>query len=279
MVMSYKEYHYKSLEAKDIDPSILCLKYLADRYELNIEQRYWIAFLYGCTYSATTTFYIYNEFPDYINADLNRMSRWWDLNKHKLIFQTDRLRIKSNNQFIQAVRSYRSLCGTSQGRYFVCKNWVEMYKKIEAIKYFGRFSLFNYLDVLNAITDIIHKPTYLNMLEAESCRNGIAFSIDRPDLVTHGTKRKLTKNEMILLHNTFKEYLQSYQGNVFQIETTLCAYKKYRIGGKRYVGYYIDRMGEEIKKMSENVKEGVFWDVLWQFRNETFDRKYLSEYA
>ena len=277
--MSYKEYHDRSMEAKDVDPSILCLKYLADRYELNMEQRYWIAFLYGCTYSATTTFYMYNEFPDYINADLNRMSKWWDLNKHKLIFQTDRLRIKSNNQFIQAVRSYRYLCGNLQSRYFTCSNWGVMYSKINEIKYFGRFSLFNYLDVLNSITDITHKPTYLNMLDAESCRNGIAFSIGREDLVTHGTKKKLTKKDVILLHNTFKEYLKSYQGNVFQIETTLCAYKKYRIGEKRYVGYYIDRMGEEIKKMSENVKKGVFWDVLWQFRKETFDRKYLSEYA
>lgn len=275
--MSYKEYHDRSMEAKDVDPSIICLQYLADRYELNIEQRYWISFLYGCTYSATTTFYIYNEFPDYIKADLGRMSDWWDNNKHKLVFQTDRLRIKSNNQFIQAVRSYRSLCGTSQRRYFKCSNWTQMYNKIEAIKYFGRFSLFNYLDVLNSITDITHKPTYLNMLEAESCRNGLAFSINRPDLVTHGTKRRLQKEDLVMLHEVFKGYLRNYNGNVFQIETTLCAYKKYRIGEKRYIGYYIDRIAKEIEKMSENVRQGVYWDVLWQFRYETFEQKYLVE--
>ena len=65
MVKTYTQYHNESLKAKDIDPSVTCLRYLAERYELNLEQRYWIAFLYGTCYSATTTFYMYNEFPDY----------------------------------------------------------------------------------------------------------------------------------------------------------------------------------------------------------------------
>lgn len=272
-ILSYDEYHNLSMLAKDVDPSVICLKYLADRYELNIEQRYWIAFLYGTCYCAPTVFYMYNEFPDFEGVDTARLQKWWDSKKECLIFQTDRQRIKSNNQFVDSFKSYKALVGNSQQTYFQTTDWKQTYKRIEAIKYFGRFALFNYLDVLNQITDVNHKPPYLNMVEAESCRNGLAYAIGREDLV----EAKLTKQSAELLHKAFLEMLKTKQGNIFQIETTLCAYKKYR-WGKRYVGYYIDRMYNEIKKMAQNVPDGVYWDVLMQFRQETFETKYLIEY-
>jgi hypothetical protein len=276
--ISYESFHRAMFTAKDIDPSILCLKYLADRFELNIEQRYWIAFLYGCTYCAPTVFYIYNEFPDYQNINLKRMSDWWDKNKDTLIFQTDRLRIKSNNQFISSVESYKSLCGNSQRSFLNRGSVSEIYNRILKIKFFGRFSLFNYLDVLNSITDIDSEPRYLDMKEAVSCRNGVAFSMERLDLMNHTSKKKLKKEDLELLHNKFVQYLRSnkIEGNVFQIETTLCAYKKYRLG-KRYIGYYIDRMYSEIKKIENLVPDGVYWNVLWEFREETFDHHLLKE--
>ena len=100
LIKSYHEYHTLSMAAKDVDPSVICLRYLAERFELNIEQRYWIAFLYGTCYCAPTVFYMYNEFPDFEGVDVDRMQKWWDEKKSLLIFQTDRLRIKSNNQFV-----------------------------------------------------------------------------------------------------------------------------------------------------------------------------------
>ena len=85
--MDYIDYHIKSSEAKDIDPSNDCLRYVADRFELNIEQRYWLAFLFGTCYSATMVYYVYNEFPDYENVNVDRLQRWWDANKNKTLFQ------------------------------------------------------------------------------------------------------------------------------------------------------------------------------------------------
>lgn len=270
--LTYTEFHNQSMIAKDVDPAVICLKYLADRFELNLEQRYWIAFLYGTCYCAPTTFYMYNEFPDYQKTDINRMVKWWNAKKDKLVFQTDRLRIKSNDQFVESFISYKSLVKNNQQKYFVSKSWQEIYKKIEAIKYFGRFTLFNYLDVLNQITDVNHKPTYLNMIEAESCRKGLCFAIKKDDWVD----KKLSSNMAKILHNEFIKILNTHSGNIFQIETTLCSYKKYR-WDKRYVGFYIDRMYNEIKKLESSINDGVAWECLWQFRKETFDQKYLIE--
>ena len=42
-MISYEEYHNKSMLKKDVDPSVICLKYIADRFELNLSQRYWMA--------------------------------------------------------------------------------------------------------------------------------------------------------------------------------------------------------------------------------------------
>lgn len=42
--------------------------------------------------------------------------------------------------------------------------------------------------------------------------------------------------------------------------------------GARYVGFYLDRMHSEIKKMAKDVDEGVYWDVLWQYREETYNK-------
>jgi hypothetical protein len=272
--ISYEQYHNASLQAKDVDPSVIALKYIADRFELNMSQRYWIAFLYGTNYCATTTFLIYNEFPDFENVDVNRLQKWWDRNKHNLIFQTDRLRIKTSNQFVPTFISYKQITKGNQREYFAgCKHWKECYDRITAIRNFGRFSAFNYLDVLNQITDTKHAPTYLNMIEAESCRNGLCYAIGREDLVG----KKMTKQIAIELHNKFIQFMKIYSGNIYQIETTLCAYKKYR-HGQRYIGFYIERMRKEIDTMQNRFKEGIAWEALWQFRSETFDKIYLNEY-
>jgi hypothetical protein len=270
--INYLEYHSKSMEAKDVDPSVLCLKYLADRFELNTSQRYWIAFLYGTNYCATTTFLMYNEFPDYELVNVKRLSKWWDEKKSKLIFQSDRLRIKTGNSFIPAFESYRSLArGNQQGYFDMAKNSDQVYKLITNIKHFGRFSCFNYLDVLNEITPTHHSPKYLNMMEAESCRKGLCYAIGKPEWVNE----QLTRSRAIQLHNEFIKLTKMNIGNIYQIETTLCAYHKYN-KGQRHVGYYIERMRKEIEKM-EAENYGVAWETLWQFREETFDKKYLNE--
>lgn len=270
----YFQFHHAMLEAKDIDPSITCLAYLANRYELNIEQRYWLSFLYAMCYSATTVFYIYNEFPDFETVDVARLERWWKKSKRELIFQTDRQRIRSNDQFIEAFVSYKSLVRNSQQAYFYGKNWKQIYVSIEKIKHFGRFTLFNYLDVLNQITDVNAHPLYLDLENADSCTNGLLYAIGKDKLVN----KKLNAQQYKALHGIFANLRKEYKGNIFQLETTLCAYKKYR-HGQRYVGYYIERMRKEIQTMEKRINEGVCWDVLWEFRAETFDKKYLLELA
>lgn len=284
------EYHIKSSQAKDIDPSNDCLRYVADRFELNIEQRYWLAFLFGTCYSSTNVYYIYNEFPDYENVDVNRLQRWWDSNRNKTLFQTDRLRVKTQNKFVETFVSYSNLLnGRSQSDFFQSlkqptkqMTYDNCYKDLSEIRNFGRFTMFIYLEMVNVLTGYELEPTYLDLKNAESCRNGLVYHLGNYELDTHKTKNKLEPKHIKYLQYKFKELhneiklLNIDHTNIWNIETTLCAYKKYN-KGKRYIGYYIERQRQEIQKMEANVKDGVDWSVLWDFRNETYDRKWLKE--
>jgi len=289
-MVDYIDYHVRSSEAKDIDPSNDCLRYISDRFELNIEQRYWLAFLFATCYSATNVYYIYNEFPDYENVDVNRLQRWWDKNKQKTLFQTDRLRVKTQDRLVETFVSYKQLLnGSTQHNYFNSLKqpsrqltYDNCYQDLLSIRNFGRFTMFIYLEMVNVLTDYDLEPTVLNLKEAESCRNGLVYHLGRNELDTHGTKKRLNTKQIKYLQYEFSKLhddikrLRIEHTNIWNIETTLCAYKKYKLG-KRYIGYYIERQRKEIDKMQQNVNTGVDWSVLWDFRNETYDRKWLKE--
>jgi hypothetical protein len=281
--MSYIEYHAKSYITGDIDPAYPMLEYICDRFELNTEQRYWLSFLYGCCYCGPTVFYIYNEFPDYENVDVARLTRWWYANKSKLLFQTDRLRIRSNDQFIPAFVSYRELCVERQSsfmsQYVHDKlpqvSYDTMYTiLLENVKYFGRYSMFLWLECMHRLTGIPIQPTKLNWKEANNCLNGLLYAnMGLTTLCTEVKKPidyecKIADSLLISTMQQIRDIHPTYRTDIWNVETTLCAYYKY-LHGKRYVGFYRDRQMDEINIMETNTRgSGVCWDVLHDFRKE-----------
>jgi hypothetical protein len=149
----------------------------------------------------------------------------------------------------------------------------------------GRFKLFLLLEAVHVVTGLPITPDAFPLEEAQSSRNGLCFALGRDDLLCgHDYPRdSLDRAEMGWLHTKFMELLELMQKefpntrvDIWNVETTLCAYKKWH-RGKRYPGYYIDRQGKEIQSMQENVQEGVCWEVLWQFREEAYDWNLLVE--
>lgn len=287
--MTYEEYHARSLEAGDIDPSYEMLRYVCDRFELTTEQRYWLAFLYATCYSGPTVFYIYNEFPDYENVDVDRLWRWWNENKGRCVFQTDRRWVKSKNSFVPMFESYRDWCaGVTQGQKWQSLNSGDPFLTYDIafedcgkIEQMGRFSLFLFLEAVHVVTGFPMKPRSMDIREADSCRNGLAEAIGRPKLNTHLSGARLPTPALEYLQGCFDMMVSKLtaadpRNTVCNIETTLCAYKKYKLG-KRYIGYYLDRQAGEIEAMQKNVREGVDWSVLWDYRRETYQKQFLKE--
>lgn len=271
--MGYLNYHLESSVIRDIDPANDCLRYVADRFELNMEQRYWLAFLYSTCYCGPTVFYIYNEFPDYENVNVDRLERWWKSNKHKLIFQTDRLRIKTQNKFVETFQSYQHMLnGATQQEYM--RRWLTPYNQhtynqaydgVTSVRNVGRFTAFIWLEMISVLTDFKCVPDRLDWAYADNCRKGLCYAFYGEDKVL---PTEVMDKMMDWLGKAFTSQ-HCEHSNIYNIETTLCAYKKH-VHGKRYVGYYIDRQLKELEKMEAMVTEGVCWSVLWDFRRETY---------
>ncbi|MCK4526213.1 hypothetical protein KAW18_02480 [candidate division WOR-3 bacterium] len=286
-----KDYIARMIYNNECDPSYPCLNYICDRLELNLEQRYWLAYLYSLTYCAPSAYYIFNEFPDAENVNVQRMERWWRANKSKILFQSDRAKVKNFDKFVPSYVSYHELVGDSQVEFFrkfkstknLEQRYNEVYRETSKIYYFGRFTLFNYLESLNEITDLELRPTGLNLREAESCRNGLCYGCGLDDMITlHHKKPKtpinydLLQDKLLQLKKELQEENPELNITFWNIETALCSLKKL-FWSTRYFPYYIDRQLEELNTMESNIKDGVEWSLLWDFRSEFFDPWFLGE--
>ena len=287
----YLRYHKESARVGDIDPSYSMLRYVCDRYELNLEQRYWMAFLYAMSYCGPCAFYWYHEFPDYENCDVDRMNRWWyGGGREASLCQTDRRWVRSSNQFVPAFQSYRAaLAGKTQHEHFFWfqlnygtpeKRYDALYEWASQLYSFGQFALFLYLEALHVVTPIDLEPTDLDLSKAWSCRYGLYYTYGLDNLI--GARESPTPSHLVKITDEKWRELRvtlaqlENPPTVWQTETLLCAFRKWS-EGKRYVGSYIDRQGLEIAKMEEKVPRGVHWKVLWQYREETFEERYLAE--
>lgn len=303
-ISEYIRYHVDSSRALDIDPQIEAIRYLCDRYELNEEQRLWLCFLFSTNYCVPTTYFMYNEFPDYQTVDVGRLQRWWEANRSKLIFQTDRAWVRSRNQFVGVFESYqehvRKWSGGSNLQADALRNLLaegstptDRYALLLDrfnVEQFGRFTMFLYSELLYNIGGIPVGVKF-DIREAESSRNGLVFALGLENEAYTGRTGKTLPEDTIAVLNSGLRYIVSRiqeqpinprHKTLWSIETTLCAYKKHVLRRSRWVGYYIERMRREIVKLQSTTGKraggGVSWLPLWQFRAETYDKQFLNEY-
>lgn len=298
-IEEYIKYHEHSARIGDIDPSYAMLRYVCDRFELNEEQRYWLAFVYALCYCGATTYYIYSELPDFENLDRGRMERWWKgAGREASIFQTDSRWRRSRNQVVDAIECYRSWVGPrTQAEFFASvargdtpeRRYDSLLRRAKELYTFGQFSLFLYLEALHTITPLDLCPTDLDLSQAWSCRDGLCYAYGMDEFICDKAVPTPWEGRGPIAESwlNLKKRLAALPvpPTIWQTETVLCAYRKYQrtlsgqagATGKRYIGYYLDRQADEIAKMEDHVRDGVSWRVLWEYRRETYDHAFLAE--
>lgn len=260
----------------DIDPAYPGMIYLADRFEINRNQRYWLAWLYSTNYCLPTTYYIFSEFPDYECVEVPRLQLWWAKNKHRLLFQTDRSWVHKNDEFVSMFVSYRNEIGDDPEKVFQGKTYRQIFEYCRNLHYFQRYSLFLYLESMQRLTGLPIEPDTIDLKSSRTVCNALAIINGTSEWIHNKKEGQFDYGKIYWMNELLKELktrLKMY--NYWEIETALCAYYKFKIG-RRYIGYYIDRMQSEIEIMQ--TVEGVDWSVLWDFRREYFDHTYLGEY-
>jgi len=283
-----------SIENYDCDPSIYMTNYLFDRFEHNTEQKLWICWLYGTNYYFPTTWVVWNEFPDFELVDEDRL-RDWNSQHYKLLrYQTD---TKYNKGHLPAqFSSYRAWVAGRSQRAAMASHYgdteQQTYRNLteQAYKHFhkfGRYSTWFYLQTLKHCAGVPLEPENLLLADysgSRSHRNGLLLALGKDESVDE----KLTAAEYASLEAVAAEILEEVRELVsldkrsmvdfFAMETCLCSFKKiFRVKRGRYLGYYLDRQGEEIARVEADGWHGINWLPLWQARQETvMDRSLLN---
>jgi len=282
---AFKRWYAWSLNYGDCDPAIWMANYINERYEHNDEQRLWFAWLYGNTYYLPTSWVLMNEFPDFELATFDRMNAWNTENYKRLRYQTDTKWSKGHLADMYA--SYEKFVGKGTQReklesYFGDNEEQNFDNLWEALKdglyKFGRYSTWFYMQQLKHTADIPMESTSLMLNDysgSRSHRNGWLYALGEEDKVdtklTADEYQRLEDNAQYLLQEMRIEYPHlADQIDYFSMETCLCSFKKlFRTHHGRYLGYYLDRQAEEIRKVEQDGWSGIEWKVLWQAREET----------
>ena len=282
-----------SIKLEDCDSALYMTRYFFDRFEYNTEQRLWLSWLYGTTYHWPTAYVIWNEFPDMELVGVERLRDWNNENYKRLRYQTD---TKWNKGHLPAqFESYKAWVGErTQKEAFMSvvnknnqfDNFKALWEEVNGWHKFGRYSSWFYMQTLKQCCDLNIDVDSLWLHDysgSRSHRNGLCYALGRDEWVNE----KLDSEQIDYLELEGRLILEEVRSKLdpeerekadfFAMETCLCSFKKlFRTRDGRYLGYYIDRQAEEIKKVQADGWEGIDWTPLWQAREETLDQNYLT---
>jgi hypothetical protein len=278
-----------STKYKDCDPSVWMTNYLNKRYQHNDEERIWLCWLYGNTYYLPTSWVLKNEFPDYELATVDRITRWNNENYKRLRYQTDTKYNKGHlpSMFESYKRFFKdnpqrdvieSLYGDNESQNFD-NIWNAVNKHFHK---FGRYTTWFYMQHLKHTAGIKINPTSLMLNDysgSRSHRNGLCYALSKKDWIDTKLSNKEyeyleAQSSDILIESKSRYPDLSSEFDNFTMETCLCSFKKiFRETSSRYLGYYLDRQSEEIQRVSSDNWNGIDWNVLWQARKETLDKR------
>lgn len=256
----------------------IVLKQWVQDNKLADEDKVDLCYMFSVTYCVESAIVLYQHRKNI----LANASEYANQNKNKLVFQSDRKYIKMKDSFSKCLQFWAE---NKKRIYDICytpkldlNKWIPEVKKWPC---FGRFSAYLYLetvalvlgkDINNAKMDWSHGDT------ATSGLLNLYYYDDYADLFDKENKlREPFTDELMdaLIDPVLAEIdKQGGNSNITMVETSLCAFRKF-FKGSRYVGYYLDRMLEEILSMSK-----LYPDVsaeLLRIRRRCFQTDLLGE--
>lgn len=252
------------------------LPVFADIHGLSLEQRLWLAYLYGLSYSQTTAIRVFLEFPNLHRIRESRLEKFWQSNKSSLYFNPDRKYVKNNDKLVHAVISLASLTEGSFLDYWkdLTKHGFQpMYKAAKRTWfYFGPMGLYLFFDALWGLTPELYKNP--DALDWASCGKTVPEGMAHLLYLDEAVEAKSYPLERFNRSIARIEEITSQPAVV--IESTLCAFRKL-FKGTRYVGYYADRMMLECEQAADALQD---WGIdIWDYRAQAIPRKFLGEFG
>jgi hypothetical protein len=274
-------YHLEDRIQDDPSPSMV-LAWWADNNFLLAEQKAWLAYLYGLTYSTTTAILIFRRFPRLRCVTSRRELReFWEENKQRLYFNRDRRYIKNNDQFVDAIAGLRKFEGKKLYPNLFLLTDEQIYQRIvKNWPYFGRHAAFLFFDAYSKMLNDgeCSLSSISNWNEAHTIAEGLALATYDDELYQRAKGKCLAAEDKQKLDALVAKLEEDCYANFTDLESTICAYSKL-FKGTRYLGYYIDRFQEELIHARNNgyPKEDML--QLWEFRSKVSPSEFLGEYG
>lgn len=262
--------------------------YLSNKFNFDIEQNLWIAFINGCTQNIVTSWIIFQEFPDIKNLNIDLLNDWW--NKEYIKYKVgsgwdlDRRYFKiGKTGFVNCVKSYKNCIDKYKSQkdffdnlithndkfknYEICWNYIR-----KNFLSFGRLSAFSYLEYLRiqGLNIDCNNLYFEDINGSRSHRNGVCKVLGRDDLDWWKTKIHYDKKtidwikiEAEKLFNEAKKRINHKDVSYFTFESTLCNYKSWHRPDRRYPNVYMDMFRDRIKyaETQHNKKFDIFWEM------------------
>lgn len=239
-----------------------------ERSKLDLESRLWLAFLYGTSYSCTTTIRFLTEFETVKKATSSRLNSFWEDQRDTLWYQPDKRYLKNNNQVVPAIESIRTLSQGNMVGYLVplLKQGFDVaYKEIiKSWKFFGPSGAYLFFDAIYAyVPELYSEPKHLDWKNCgQTVPEGMAQLLGMDEQALHKEPYDIDRYNRVVEGMVKKE---GWNKNV--IESNLCFFRKlYK--GTRYLGYYADRQLTECLATAKIVKNNCGVDV-WKLRERT----------
>ena len=266
--------------------------WLTKEYDLDADQKLWLAFINGCSQNIVTSWHIFNEFPQPKGLNVDLLDKWWNKVQHKFKagsgWDSDRRYFKVGKTGLpNCVRSYlkqvnkygsqeemfNSLC--EQNDPYLNFGIVWDFVKGNFLS-FGRLSTFSYLEYLRIQgVNIDCNNLFLEDISgSRSHRNGLCKVLGRDDLdwwktkITYPTEtiNWLTEEAATLLEEAKERYPHEDAG-YFTLESAFCNFKSWHRPNRRYPNVYMDMFYNRIKYAEQEwgTEEG---EIFWKMRKE-----------
>jgi len=251
----------------------LAMPELVKKYNLDHEQRLWVAALNGNTQHILTTWRIFKEFPEVprTEAEQRRFTDWFNENWTTLSFDSDRKYAKKLlpdfvKKYAQLVQSYGS-----QEKLLTADSFSQLWERvIKEYPGFGRLSTYSYLEYIQIMATIdgadygaqCDNMFFDDKEGSRSHRNGMFFLLGADDFVydkrqrdSHDGNYDDFKTKIVpWLNKRVNTYLKNFQqskyvhqdAGYFTIESALCCFKN-SFFGRRHPGCYSDMFQDRIE--------------------------------
>lgn len=238
----------------------------AKLFNLNTEQRLWLAYLYGLSYSCSTAIRIQHAFPTLAEVTPKALKEFWRENRETLYFNRDRRYLKNNNQVIPAIKCLKKLTHGSIETYLPL-GFQNLYKEIvKNWDFFGQMGAFLFFDALYGLCPELYRDA--ETLKWCDCSKPVR------ECAAIIAECEVSRQNYSVFDEIVAALKKDTAKPIIFIESTLCAYYK-MLKGTRYLGFYADRLLEEVTEYQRYMPKGV---NLWDYRQQAIPVQLRGEY-